>query len=161
MGFSRQLPPPVGNPGASPEELPAQQPPRSYAARGLARPIRQSEADLGIHSKTLRLGSVTKDSSGTAHAAYTAQLMLGNNIHWSYQGRLQLVRRDRDWRVAWSEAAIHPQLRPGERFRVAAQWLPPAPILAAGGTWLDSAQMMQESGSVEMITGSAGPLTAA
>lgn len=130
-------------------------------AGGLARLIRQSRADLGIHSMTLRLGSVTKDSSSTAHATYTAQLTLGNNIHWSYQGKLQLVRRDRRWRVDWSEAAIHPQLRSGERFRVAAQWLPRAPILAADGTRLDSAQAVQESGSVEMITGSVSPLTAA
>ena len=128
---------------------------------GLAHPVKQAEADLGVHAKTLQLGSVQKDSASTAHAGFTARLTLGNGIHWSYQGRLQLVRRSRHWRVAWTEAAIHPQLRSGERFHVAARWLPRAAILAADGTRLDSSQALQESGSIEMITGSVGPLTAA
>lgn len=130
-------------------------------AGGLARPIRQAEADLGVRSKTLQLGSVQSGSGGTARASYTAQLTLGNGIHWSYQGTLQLVRQKRHWWVAWSDAAIYPQLRPGERFHVAARWLPRAPILAADGTRLDSAQALQESGSIAMITGTVGPLTAA
>jgi cell division protein FtsI/penicillin-binding protein 2 len=130
-------------------------------AGGLAHPIQQAESDLGVRAKTLQLGTVGSGSGGTAHAAYTAHLTLGNGIHWSYQGALQLVNRNRHWRVAWSEASIYPQLRPGERFQVSAQWLPRAPILAADGSRLDSAQAVQESGSIEMITGSVGPLTAA
>jgi cell division protein FtsI/penicillin-binding protein 2 len=130
-------------------------------AGGLASPIRQADADLGVHSKTLQLGSVQSGSGGTAHASYTAQLTLGNGIQWSYRGNLQLVRQNRHWWVAWSEAAIYPQLRSGVRFHVAAQWLARAPILAADGSRLDSPQAQQESGSIEMITGSVGPLTAA
>ena len=130
-------------------------------AGGLARPIHQADTDLGVRSKTFRLGTVQSGSGGTANAAYTAALTLGNGIHWTYQGSLQLVRQNRHWRVAWSDAAIYPQLRPGERFKVAAQWLPRAPILAADGSRLDSSQAMHESGSIAMITGSVGPLTAA
>jgi Penicillin binding protein transpeptidase domain/NTF2-like N-terminal transpeptidase domain len=130
-------------------------------AGGLAHPIHQAEADLGVRAKTLQLGTVEKDSASTAHAGFTAHLTLGNGIHWTYQGRLQLVSRNRHWWVAWSDAAIYPLLQSGERFNVAAQWLPRAPVLAADGSRLDSAQAVQESGSVEMITGSVGPLTAA
>jgi hypothetical protein len=143
-------------------QLPAmQQVSFGVPAGGLAHPIQQAEADLGVRAKTLQLGTVQKDSATAAHAGFTAQLTLGNGIHWTYQGRLQLVSRDRHWWVAWSDAAIYPLLQPGERFHVAAQWLPRAPILAADGSRLDSPQAVQQSGSVEMITGSIGPLTAA
>ncbi|MBO0818136.1 MAG: penicillin-binding protein, partial [Actinobacteria bacterium] len=128
---------------------------------GLAQPVHQAEADLGVRSKTIKLGTVQPGSGGTADAAYTAALTLGNGIHWTYQGSLHLVRQKQHWWVSWSDAAIYPQLRAGQRFQVTAQWLPRAGIFAADGTRLDSAQAQQESGSVQMITGSVGPLTAA
>ncbi|MGE5291304.1 MAG: penicillin-binding transpeptidase domain-containing protein [Micromonosporaceae bacterium] len=128
-------------------------------AGGIGPTLSQVNHDLGVRSKVLRLGRVTTGSGGAARAAFTARLTLSAGTVWTYQGSLRLVERSRRWWVDWSPAAIHPQLRQGERFRVATVWPGRAPILAADGTRLDTPQAVAESGSVQMLTGSVGPVT--
>ena len=129
-------------------------------AGGLGAPVGQVNHDLGVRSRVLQLGRVTT-SARTARAMFTARLTLSDGVSWTYQGQLQLVKRSRHWWVDWSPAAIHPQLRPGERFRIATVWPERAPILAADGSRLDSPQAAAESGSIEMITGGTAPATKA
>lgn len=117
--------------------------------------------DLGVRSRQLRLGTVAAGAAGTARATFTAELTLAAGVRWTYQGQLRLVKRSRHWWVDWSPASIHPQLRQGERFHVGTVWLARASILAADGTRLDSPQAVAESGSIQMLTGLAGPATAA
>jgi hypothetical protein len=130
-------------------------------ASGLAGPLTQVNHDLGVRSRQLRLGGVAGGRAGTARASFTATLALADGVRWTYQGRLELLRRSRHWWVNWSPAAIYPRLTRGERFRVAVVWPARAPVLAADGTRLDSPRAVAESGSVAMLTGTTGPVTAA
>src|ERR1035438_5403527 len=72
---------------------------------------------------------------------------------WTYPGRLQLVTRNRHWRVAWSPAAIYPRLRPGMRFVLGAVWPARAAVLASDGTDLSSPSVIAQSGSIALLTG--------
>ncbi|GII85693.1 penicillin-binding protein [Sphaerisporangium siamense] len=60
-------------------------------------------------------------------------------VDFSYTGRLTLVKRDRAWRVDFSPQAIHRDLKPGRRFRVAEVPAESAPVRAADGTRIDTA----------------------
>jgi hypothetical protein len=127
---------------------------------GLAGPLQQAAAQLGLRSIHLKLGRVTS-SGGTAQARYTATDQLASGHAWTYQGQLQLVKRNRHWWVSWSPAAIYPGLRAGERFTLQAVWPPRAQILAADGTVLSSPQAIAQSGSLALVTGTVVAATAA
>src|SRR5215469_6786852 len=127
---------------------------------GLAGPLRQADAELGVRRIRLAPGPVTTDG-GSAQARFTATADLGSGHTWTYTGQLQLVVRDRRWRVDWSPAAIYPGLRAGERFVLRAAWPARAPVLGADGTVLSSAQAIFESGSLSLLTGNVVAATAA
>ena len=127
---------------------------------GLAGPLRQAAAELGLRRIRLAPGPVTV-SGGSAQARFTATADLASGHVWTYTGRLQLVRQNRRWWVRWSPAAIYPSLRAGERFVLSAAWPPRAPVLAADGTALSSPQVIAESGSLSLITGNVVAATAA
>jgi hypothetical protein len=119
---------------------------------GLGSPLRQTAAQLGLRSIHLRLGQVSQDG-GSARARFTATADLASGHVWTYPGQLQLVTRDRQWRVNWSPSAIYPRLRSGERFVLSAVWPARAPVLAADGTELSSPSVIAQSGSISLLTG--------
>jgi hypothetical protein len=121
-------------------------------ASGLASPLRQAAAELGQRSIHLRLGPVSQNG-GSARAPFTATADLASGHVWTYPGRLQLVTRDRQWRVSWSPSAIYPRLRAGERFVLSAVWPARAAVLAADGTELSSPAVIAQSGSISLLTG--------
>jgi Penicillin binding protein transpeptidase domain/NTF2-like N-terminal transpeptidase domain len=127
---------------------------------GLAGPLRQADAELGLRRIRLAPARVTTDG-GSAQARFTVTADLASGHTWTYTGQLELVRRDRRWRVNWSPAAIYPGLRAGERFVLSGAWLGRAPVLAADGTVLSSPQAIAESGSVSLLTGNVVAATAA
>jgi cell division protein FtsI/penicillin-binding protein 2 len=127
---------------------------------GLAGPVRQADAEVGIRRIRLVPGPVTTDG-GSARARFTVTAGLASGHTWTYAGELQLVVRDRRWRVNWSPAAIYPGLRAGERFVLSSAWPARAPVLGAGGTVLSSDQAIFESGSLSLLTGSVVTATAA
>ena len=119
---------------------------------GLAGPLRRAAAQLGMLRIHLTLGRVTS-SGGSAQARFTGTADLASGHTWTYQGQLQLVRRQRRWWVNWSPPAIYPGLRAGERFVLHGAWPARAPVLAADGSVLSSAQAIAESGSLALLTG--------
>jgi hypothetical protein len=125
---------------------------------GLAGPLSQAAAELGSSRIRLSLGQVTANG-GSAQARFTASVDLASGHVWTYPGRLQLVRRDRQWRVSWSLAAIYPGLRAGERFVLRSAWPARAPVLAADGTVLSSPQATAASGSLSLLTGDVAAAT--
>ena len=127
---------------------------------GLAAPLRQAATELGVRRLRLAPGSVTA-SGGSTVARFTATADLASGHAWTYAGRLRLVRKDRHWWVSWSPAAIYPALRVGERFVLSAAWPQRAQVLAADGTVLSSPQVIAESGSLQLLTGSLATATAA
>jgi len=92
---------------------------------------------LGARSAAFQLGKVTRDGK-RATADYAATIELGGLGPWRYQGRLDLAADGREWRVAWSPAAIHPSLRDGQRLTRSRTWPERAEILARDGTPLVS-----------------------
>jgi hypothetical protein len=127
---------------------------------GLASPLRQTAADLGLRRIHLRLGQVTVNG-GSAQARYTATADLASGHTWTYPGRLQLVTRNRHWRVDWSPAAIYPRLKTSERFALHAVWPARAAVLAGDGTALSSPSVIAQSGSISLLTGTVVGATAA
>jgi cell division protein FtsI/penicillin-binding protein 2 len=105
-------------------------PPADFAAQH----TRQLDA-LRATEASFVPGEATTDG-GRAEVPFQARLRLRALGDWSYQGRLRLVRRERQWRVDWSPAAIHPDLGPGLRFQRVRSWPERAPILAADGSRL-------------------------
>jgi hypothetical protein len=129
-------------------------------AGGLAGPLRQAAAQLGVRRLHLVLGRVTQNG-GSATAGFTAAADLASGHVWTYRGRLALVKRSRHWWVSWSPAAIYPALRAGERFVLSAVWPPRGQVLASDGTVLGSAAVIAESGSISLLTGNVVAATAA
>jgi hypothetical protein len=127
---------------------------------GLAGPLRQVDAQLGLRSIRLVPG-VVSTHGGSAQARFTATADLVSGHTWTYRGQLQLVRRDRRWWVNWSPSAIYPGLRSGQRFVLSGTWPDRAPVLADDGTVLSSAQAFAESGSISLLVGNVVKATAA
>jgi hypothetical protein len=127
---------------------------------GLASPLRQTAAELGLRSIHLRLGQVSQNG-GSARAPFTATADLASGHVWTYPGQLQLVTRNRQWRVNWSPSAIYPRLRTGERFVLSAVWPARAAVLAADGTELSSPSVIAQSGSIALLSGTVAAATQA
>jgi hypothetical protein len=127
---------------------------------GLAGPLRQAAAQLGVRRLHLALGRVTQNG-GSATAGYTATAALASGHVWTYRGQLALVKQSRHWWVRWSPAAIYPALRAGERFVLSAVWPARGQVLAADGTVLSSPAAVAESGSISLLTGNVATATAA
>lgn len=110
---------------------------------------RRLRTDLGVKSLTTKLGKVT-ESGGTSHAAFTATLALNALGHWTYHGRLDLIKADHVWKIKWSPSAIYPGMTTGQHLAVATRWPHRGAILAADGSRLDAPGA---TGSVQMLTG--------
>ena len=126
---------------------------------GLAGPLRQTAAQLGMRHIHLVLGPVTQDG-GRASARFTASADLASGHVWTYRGQLALVKRNRHWWVSWGPAAIYPGLRAGQRFVLSAVWPPRGQVLAADGTVLSSPAAIAQSGSLSLLTGNVVAATA-
>src|SRR5436305_12602422 len=127
---------------------------------GLAGPLQQASAELGVRRLRLSLGRVTT-AGGDAQARFTATAALASGHTWRYQGRLRLVERNRRWWVSWSPAAIYPGLRSGDRVVLRAAWPPRAQVLAADGTVLRSPAAVAKSWPISLLTGEVVAATAA
>ncbi|HEX6312194.1 MAG TPA: penicillin-binding transpeptidase domain-containing protein, partial [Acidimicrobiia bacterium] len=91
---------------------------------------------LSITQARFELRRVHVDGDRGA-ASFRARLQLAGLGAWGYRGRLPLERDGSRWLVAWSPAALHPDLAPGLRL-VASRAVPPrAPILGSDGSPLD------------------------
>jgi hypothetical protein len=119
---------------------------------GVAGPLKQVAAEVGIRNIHLSLGAVTS-AGGSAQAAFTAKADLISGHVWVYRGRLALVQRNRQWWVNWSPGAIYPGFRTGQRFTLSAAWPARASIVSADGAVLSSPQVQAESGSISLLTG--------
>src|SRR5260370_42283052 len=83
-------------------------------AGGLAGPLTRADAQLGVRSTRITVGSVTS-GNGAAQVRFTVSDDLTSNHTWTYHGLLRLVNRNRRWRGNSSPAPIYPTLKPGQR----------------------------------------------
>ena len=78
------------------------------------RMLAATRSSLAVSTARLRLGDVRTDDAA-ATAAYTATLSLRGLGDWTYDGNLELRKRDGRWLVHWVPENVHPQLRAGQR----------------------------------------------
>ncbi|MFI6391676.1 penicillin-binding transpeptidase domain-containing protein [Nonomuraea sp. NPDC050540] len=96
----------------------------------------------------IRSGGVfASDAADRGYESFGARL-IGRGPDLDYEGELKLVEKDRRWMVAWTPATIHPELKPGRSLRLVTGKDENVPVLAAGGTRIDSADV---PGSVQQI----------
>ena len=101
-------------------------PPPDFAAR------HQDMTDaLGVVAARFDPGAVDVDGD-QASVSFQARLTLRGLGDWPYTGRLDLVRRQDRWLVAWTPATLHPQLQPEQRFSRIRNRPERAAILGAG-----------------------------
>ena len=101
-------------------------PPADFAARHQA----MTDA-LGVVGARFDAGPADVDGE-RATAPFQARLTLRGLGEWPYTGRLDLVRRQDRWLVAWTPATLHPQLQDGQRFSRVRNRPERAAILGAG-----------------------------
>ncbi|MEA2685996.1 MAG: hypothetical protein QOE93_1191, partial [Actinomycetota bacterium] len=84
---------------------------------GLAEAVTAMHDDLRVTKATFR--TVIVERAGDEQTAtYRADVEVGGIGHLQYDGRLVLVRREKDWRIVWDPSSLHPSLRPGVHFEV-------------------------------------------
>ena len=103
------------------------------------------QEDLRVTGARFSPGPIRRGEA-VAVGEFTAELDLAGLGTWTYQNRLQLIRGDGKWRVAWEPAALHPDLGPGQRFGRSRTWPARAPILGADGTALVAATEVVDVG---------------
>jgi hypothetical protein len=94
---------------------------------------------IGVTDLSIERTELNEDVDGraTAMATVTAELeQVAEPISWAIE--VQLLRERRQWGVAWSPAALHPEWRPGLQFVTTTAPAERAPILAHDGTELAS-----------------------
>ncbi|MGH9034048.1 MAG: penicillin-binding transpeptidase domain-containing protein, partial [Acidimicrobiia bacterium] len=92
------------------------------------------EAFAGLSVTRARFEPRTTTVDGDrGEASFTARLELAGLGEWEYRGRLALEHDGTRWLVAWSPAALHPELRPGLRLGTTREVPPRAPILGVDG----------------------------
>ncbi|GAA4932303.1 hypothetical protein GCM10023224_10570 [Streptomonospora halophila] len=114
--------------------------------------FKRVEEGLGVEGVEVTTGQVQEDGD-SATVPFDAVLDLSNAGEWSYSGELPLVRADREWKVDFSPAVIHPKLGTGQTLVRTNQWGERGHVLAADGSRLDDGSA---SGSVQMIVGEVG-----
>ncbi|MEO3812342.1 penicillin-binding transpeptidase domain-containing protein [Sphaerisporangium sp. B11E5] len=106
--------------------------------------------DIGVRGTTVRLGTVTPKGDDRATAAYSATLALKDLGDWTYTGSLDLVVKDRHWKVAWTPRAVHPALGEGVRLTLKTSWPERAAVQDATGARIDDGGA---GGSVQQLVG--------
>ena len=70
---------------------------------------------LRITASEFVLGDVESDGH-TARVTYLAVHQLRGLGEWALEGTLHFVRQQGQWRVRWTPAVLHPDVRDGDRF---------------------------------------------
>ncbi|MER6943246.1 penicillin-binding transpeptidase domain-containing protein [Nonomuraea sp. NPDC000554] len=90
--------------------------------------------DLRLREATFERNASAKDRG----EVLTFHADLRGPRDWDYDGELRLVKRVGGWKVAWTPAAIHPELKPGRSLRLVTVKRDPTPVLAADGSRIDT-----------------------
>jgi hypothetical protein len=120
--------------------------------------------NLGVTRASFSLGKVTTRDGTSATAPFSATFSLRGFGKWTYQGAIRLSRPGRfgrDWRVDWTPAAVHPDLRKGQGFRRERRWSERGSVLAQDGSVLAGPQGGASGpASLTSLVGSVGDVTA-
>ncbi len=84
-------------------------------------------------STTIEQTQVSQQNSSTATSSYTAKWDLGEGRTWQYQSKMELRREEKNWRVHWEPALLHPKLQPQQTIALRVQAPDLAPVLDRDG----------------------------
>jgi hypothetical protein len=128
------------------------QPPSSFADR-----VKRFTGALRATGVSYKPGAVQEQPDGSFKASFTATMTVPEIGPWTYGGALKLIAKERQWRVDWSPASVHPNLTSGARLVRGKAWPDRAPIVAADGSRLD--ERAEELGAAQFV-GTLGQATA-
>lgn len=100
-----------------------------------------------IHTSGGVFAASTED---LGYATFTATLT-GPGPDFTYENRLNLVEHEHRWKVSWSPATVHPDLKPGRTLRLVTGEPESVPILAADRSRIDTPDAPR---SVRQLAGS-------
>lgn len=131
-------------------DYPAMKAELAAQAPGFDAAYAQLTKNLRVTKVTVRDLRVSEPRDNRSTAYFTATATLKNVGTWTYQGELELVVKDRHWKVDWSPAAVHPALTGANRLRLKTTWPTRAPITNADGERIDDGD---DGGSVQQLVG--------
>ncbi|WP_380808404.1 penicillin-binding transpeptidase domain-containing protein [Sphaerisporangium aureirubrum] len=131
-------------------DLPAMRADLAAPAPGFDTAYTRLAKDIGAQRTAVRLGAVTPAGDGRAKAAYTATLTLKDLGDWTYTGSLDLVVKDRHWKVAWTPRAVHPALDGQAHLALKTRWPGRAAVQDSTGARIDHGDV---GGSVQQLVG--------
>jgi cell division protein FtsI/penicillin-binding protein 2 len=86
--------------------------------------MQQIQSSLGAREVDFDASKATVDGRRAKVAVTAHWLITGMLTPWTYDNRLTLVQQAKTWRVQWSPAVVHPQLKAGQTI-TATRTLPP------------------------------------
>ncbi|MET8001504.1 penicillin-binding transpeptidase domain-containing protein [Nonomuraea glycinis] len=98
--------------------------------------LKNLKAERASFTRHVPNGVFASTGADTGEVSFKA--VLSGAIDWTYGGRLRFVERDRTWKIAWTPAAIHPDLTKGRTIRLIQDKGPATPVLAADGSRIDT-----------------------
>jgi cell division protein FtsI/penicillin-binding protein 2 len=102
------------------------------ASADVAAEIKELSGDLEPEQVKLTPAGEPAVSGDNATAAVDVQWSAGG-VLWQYETTIRLNRKDDAWRVVWSPATVHPDLKRGDSFAVRRLPAPRGPILDGSG----------------------------
>ncbi|GAA2646839.1 hypothetical protein GCM10010412_009870 [Nonomuraea recticatena] len=118
--------------------------------RGVFSALELDAMAFRIHTPS---GVFAASTEELGHATFTATLT-GPGPDFAYESRLNLVEHEHRWKVSWSPATVHPELKPGRTLRLVTGGPETVPILAADGSRIDTPGAPR---SVRQLAGSLKP----
>ncbi len=115
--------------------------------------VQQFRSALRVVDGSVTVGEVETDGDA-GHATFDATLDLQGVGPWRYQGGVDLVHEDGDWRVAWTRAALYPSMGEDSNIALVREQGPRAVIVARDGQPLAAGG----PGEAPRVTGLGGPL---
>ncbi len=68
----------------------------------------------GLEEQEAKYELLSVSTGDAPSATFRATITPANYPDWTYEGTLPLAKRNGDWHVAWSPAALHPSLQAGQ-----------------------------------------------
>ncbi|MBA9003944.1 penicillin-binding transpeptidase domain-containing protein [Thermomonospora cellulosilytica] len=90
-------------------------------------------AGLHVYSIRLKPGPLVRDGETAAHQEYEVTRNLGGRVTWRFRSTVRIALVDREWKVLWSPATLHPDLRGPGRWKLTDTGFAPATFLDRDG----------------------------
>lgn len=101
--------------------------------RRVVQALRSAKRELNARDLQMKIESVEVHGRRATSTFRVRMWLDGIGRRWTYQGHMQLRRRNGTWKVVWSPSVIHPQLRAGQELAVVTHLPRRAPVVGSDG----------------------------